>query len=235
MWFGLVVQTMVTALVLEVIVGSATYNAAYAYGTQISILAALATAFAVLGVDQNIYSSRAAQKATGAGWLIAAIVDLVWIIFFTSPPHSPVIRLASAFSSSRNKPNHEEFGKVEKIGRSTDAFPMSTVHGSQHRASAAPSQQGAQRKSGMPWSTYTPPQPRVSVPSEVRSTTHAGGGSEAQSISVRPDSGTAPPTATEAAHPTSQPTMDSEVPPKLRAEALFDCELSLHSVERITH
>ena len=67
LWFGFAIQTILTALVLLVILGSATYNAAYAYGTQISIFAALATAFAVQGVDQNIYSHRAAQQATGAG------------------------------------------------------------------------------------------------------------------------------------------------------------------------
>jgi len=228
LWFGFVIQTIVTALVLEVVIGSATYNAAYSYGTQISIFAALAAAFAVLGVDQNIYSPRAAQKATGAGWLIVAIIDVIWILFFTSPPHSPIVRLASSLSPSLKRSSSQEYGKVEKIGRSTDAFPLSPVHGSQHRASANPSQQEPQRKSGVPWGTYTPPQRATvtTMPSEARSTTHGGlrEPSEGHSVSARPDSGTAPPTAgTEA--PVVQPppqTVDIQRVAKWRAEAMFD-------------
>jgi len=111
-------------LITQVVIGSSAYNAAYAYGTQISILSALATVFAVIGVDQNIYSSAPAQQATGAGWLIAAIVDLLWIIFFTSPPQSPVVRLANAITHVEPKPQNH----VEKIQRSTDAFVVSPLH-----------------------------------------------------------------------------------------------------------
>lgn len=112
-----------TVLVCLVILESSTYNAAYAYGTQISIFAAIATVFAVLGVDQNIYSSRSAQQATGAGWLLVAIVDLLWIFFFTSPPQSPVFHLAALAGRRGQGQQHG----VQKIGRSTDAFPMSPV------------------------------------------------------------------------------------------------------------
>ena len=125
------VQTILTLVVFGVIIGSTTYDAAYAYGMQVAILSSLACVFAVMGVDRTIYVRRAALRATGAGWLLLAIVDLLWVIYFTSPPQSPVARLVSAFVNTQGPKREEEetYGKVEKIGRSTDAFPMSTVHG----------------------------------------------------------------------------------------------------------
>lgn len=169
LWFGFVIQTISTALVLLVILESATYNAAYAYGTQISIFAALATAFAVLGVDQNIYSHAPAQQATAAGWLILAIVDLTWIIFFTSPPHSPIFSVADSLVTTRARREEARQNKVEKIERSTDAFALSPVHGGvgSHRGNfrasrgsgppRLPDQQNP-RVTGGDWALYTPPQ-----------------------------------------------------------------------------
>ncbi|KAH9480857.1 High osmolarity signaling protein SHO1 [Psilocybe cubensis] len=126
LWFAIVLQTAILLLLIQVLSNASIYNAAYAYGTQISILAALATAFAVLGVDQNIYSSQAAQQATGAGWLITAIVDLLLIIFFTSPPQSPILRVAKGvYNRDRDAPRTPSGptqNVVEKISRSTDAF-----------------------------------------------------------------------------------------------------------------
>ena len=193
-----------TALILLVILESSTYNAAYAYGTQISIFAALAAAFAAWGVDQNIYSHFAAQQATGAGWLILAIIDLLWIVFFTSPPQSPVFSIVDSLAASRARPRPN---KVEKIERSTDAFAsrrqesrqnsgdafaLSHLHGGgggstrgDVRASRGsgpprlPDQQNP-RVTGGDWALYTPPQKSggrgtiTSITSEPKSATASG-------------------------------------------------------------
>ncbi|CAA7270693.1 unnamed protein product [Cyclocybe aegerita] len=207
LWFGIIIQTLVTALVVRVIVGSPTYNAAYAYGTQISVFAALATVFAVMGVDRNIYFSRSAEKATGAGWLIIAIVDLLWILYFTSPPQSPVTQLVAAIPVGRR--TDEPYNKVEKIGRSTDAFPMSPIHQQQPRSGN--------------WSTQEPAGGAgvratvTSAASENRSTGAGGSQARGEGSEDRPDSGTA---AAEEA-PT-QPQEPPEEVAKWRAEALFD-------------
>lgn len=71
----------------------------FAYAVQISVFAGLVTVFAVLGVDQFIYGPSAIDKSIGAGWLITAVVDLLWIVYFTSPPDSHLIRLPSTFAS----------------------------------------------------------------------------------------------------------------------------------------
>ena len=104
-----------------------------AYGVQISIFAALVTVFAVLGVDENIYFPLGVQKAIGVGWLITAIINLLWIIYFTSPPDSHFMRLASNFRPSRPFSRHSSSYKprsVEKILKSQDAFVMSPPNGS---------------------------------------------------------------------------------------------------------
>ncbi|KAF9565113.1 hypothetical protein CPC08DRAFT_815637 [Agrocybe pediades] len=124
LWFAIILHLILLVLVALVLMGSPEYDTVYAYGTQISVLSALATAFAVIGVDQNIYAPRSSQQATGAGYLIAAIVDLLWIFYFTSPPQSPIMRLAG--SSSRAEPGPQNH--VEKIQRSTDAFPISPAN-----------------------------------------------------------------------------------------------------------
>jgi len=185
LWFGFVIQTILTALVLLVILESSTYNAAYAYGTQISIFAALAAGFAAWGVDLNIYSPLAAQQATGAGWLILAIIDLLWIVFFTSPPQSPVFSIVDSVAASRARRQEARQNKVEKIQLSTDAFTsrrqesrqnsgdafaLSHLHGGGGEATTGdirashgsgpprlPDQQNP-RVTGGDWALYTPPQ-----------------------------------------------------------------------------
>lgn len=233
-----------SVVVFEVIIGSATYNATYAYGTQISILAALAAGFAVIGVDRTIYSPQSSLKATGAGWLIVAIVDVFWILYFTSPPQSPLARLASLSgprAGGAHHPKEETYGKVEKIGRSTDAFLMSPMNMPQppERHSGVPTSQhegragvgaGRQQWSGN-YTTGTGPRATTTVPSDgARSTTHTAGGvgplgSEPAMSDRR--SGTTAPLETEGA-----PTMvtEAESVVKWRAEALFNCRLLLYNV-----
>jgi SHO1 osmosensor len=139
----------------------------------------------VWGVDQNIYSHLGPQQATGAGWLILAIIDLLWIVFFTSPPHSPVFTIVDSLSASRARRQEARQNKVEKIERSADAFTtrrqesrqnsgdafaLSHLHGGgggstrgDVRASRGsgpprlPDQQNP-RVTGGDWALYTPPQ-----------------------------------------------------------------------------
>ncbi|KAF9525869.1 hypothetical protein CPB83DRAFT_858765 [Crepidotus variabilis] len=237
-WFGFVIQTILSVVVFEVIMGSASYNASYAYGTQISILAALAAAFAVVGVDRTIYSPVSSLKATGAGWLIVAIIDVLWILYFTSPPQSPIARLATSMSGPRGGGAHhpkEEYGKVQKIGRSTDAFPMSAINQQHHERvpSGVPTSQHEGRAgvgAGQQQWNYTPGTTNqrttvTTMPSEgARSTTHTAGGGIAAigsdgGMSDGRQSGTTAPPETEGA-----PTMitEAESVVKWRAEALFD-------------
>lgn len=135
MWFGFLVQTFVNFRVFGVLVGLVT---GYEYGMQISILGSLATGFAVLGVDRNIYSGASAQQATGAGWLIVAIVDLLWIVYFTSPQDSSLVQFVHSPRGPLPARN-----RVTKIGRSTDAFAMGVRPGSEAPSGSVRPSQGA--------------------------------------------------------------------------------------------
>lgn len=53
------------------------------YQLQLAVFTAVALVFAVQGVN-NIFVDDGAPQAAGAGWLILAIVDIVWLLFLTS-------------------------------------------------------------------------------------------------------------------------------------------------------
>ncbi|PPR06032.1 hypothetical protein CVT24_004702 [Panaeolus cyanescens] len=135
LWFPLILQLILIALIVEVIIGSASYNAAYAYGTQISIFASLITAISVLGIDRNLHPPTSpSQSAVAASWLIATIINILWIAYFTSPPNSPFIILGAKIQNARLSQKTQHMiargeivrpPPVERIEKSTDAFPTS--------------------------------------------------------------------------------------------------------------
>ncbi|KAF8899123.1 hypothetical protein BD779DRAFT_1487124 [Infundibulicybe gibba] len=55
---------------------------------QISVFGAIAIVFSVLGVNQGIFTNRASLQAMSAGWLILAIVNILWVLYFTSEEDS---------------------------------------------------------------------------------------------------------------------------------------------------
>ncbi|WVQ83498.1 hypothetical protein IAT38_005639 [Cryptococcus sp. DSM 104549] len=62
---------------------------------QISILLAIATALSVAGV-QPIFQSPGAFIATGVGWLLLTMVNLVWILYLTSEEDTYLYNLFNA-------------------------------------------------------------------------------------------------------------------------------------------
>lgn len=50
----------------------------------------MATVLAAIGVNSNIYAPQPSQKATAAGWLVTAIVDILWVIYLSSEETSPI-------------------------------------------------------------------------------------------------------------------------------------------------
>jgi len=213
-----VIQTILSVVVLEFITGSGAYDV-YAYATQIALLSSLACVFAVIGVDSTIYQHQPALRATGAGCLILAIVDLLWVIYFTSPPQSPVARLfmlAEGRNPTKDEP--EAYGKVEKIGRSTDAFAMSPIHG----GSAQHVMSGGATMVQPDGTTHSRPNAAKmwSTESGARRTVTSGasvGGGAANSATPASDVASERP---ESALP--EPQSDPE--PQVKAEALFDCK-----------
>ncbi|KAF5377950.1 hypothetical protein D9615_006765 [Tricholomella constricta] len=93
LWFAIVVQTF---LILGIIYGLISSTLPFYHAT-FSTFSSIVVVFAVIGIDRNVFSpSLPAQKALSAGWFIAAIVDILWVLYFTAEATSP---LGRAFSS----------------------------------------------------------------------------------------------------------------------------------------
>jgi SHO1 osmosensor len=58
------------------------------YRFQIVAFGSVAIVFAVIGVNQSIFTGISSLDAIAAGWLILAMVDILWVLYFTSEEDS---------------------------------------------------------------------------------------------------------------------------------------------------
>jgi SHO1 osmosensor len=63
---------------------------------QLSTFLAIAVVFSVIGVNQSIFSNRSALDAIAAGWLILAVVNILWTLYFTSEEDSLMLHVFNA-------------------------------------------------------------------------------------------------------------------------------------------
>jgi len=126
MWFAVFLQLFVILGVLYTIAS----DTGPQHRLQISVFGAVAMVFAVIGVDRNIYSPERAQKIMAAGWLILAMVDVLWVLFFTADEASLVYRLVDSLGSMT--PRLGSASRVE-VGapRYALGYPPSSGNGSQ--------------------------------------------------------------------------------------------------------
>ncbi|KAG9314156.1 hypothetical protein JVU11DRAFT_4942 [Chiua virens] len=94
-WFAIFLQLF---LILGVIHTLATDSIAM-HRFQISTFGAVAIVFAVLNVNESIFSNHPAYDAMAAGWLILAIVDILWVLYFTSEEDSLALHLFNALGT----------------------------------------------------------------------------------------------------------------------------------------
>ncbi|KIJ65069.1 hypothetical protein HYDPIDRAFT_110965 [Hydnomerulius pinastri MD-312] len=94
-WFAIFLQLF---LILGVVHTLASDSIAM-HRFQISIFGAIAIVFAVLSVNESIFTGRAALDAMAAGWLILAIVDILWVLYFTSEEDSLVLHLFNSMGT----------------------------------------------------------------------------------------------------------------------------------------
>ncbi|GAA5976265.1 hypothetical protein JCM10908_005435 [Rhodotorula pacifica] len=79
-WFGIFLQGFLNVGVFATL---ATDNVG-ANRFQLSVFLAVALVIATVGVNLGIFQTASYQLALGAGWLIIAVVDILWILYFTS-------------------------------------------------------------------------------------------------------------------------------------------------------
>lgn len=95
LWFGIFLQLF---LILGILHTLATDSIAM-HRFQISVFGAIAIVFAVNGVNMGIYTSSASLDAMAAGWLILAIVDIIWTLYFTSEEDSLTLHVFNSLGT----------------------------------------------------------------------------------------------------------------------------------------
>ncbi|KAH9964147.1 hypothetical protein BC827DRAFT_1128281 [Russula dissimulans] len=84
LWFAIWVQLF---LILGVVYTLASDSIAM-HRFQIVAFGSVAIVFAVIGVNQSIFTQIGSLDAIAAGWLILAMVDILWVLYFTSEEDS---------------------------------------------------------------------------------------------------------------------------------------------------
>ncbi|KDN42979.1 hypothetical protein K437DRAFT_287324 [Tilletiaria anomala UBC 951] len=101
-WFGIFAQLFLTIGVILTIITDAIPVARL----QLSAWTAVALVFAVLGADQGVYGAAGTTmdgpyRAMGAGYILCAAVDIIWLFFFTSEEESTFYSIASRFGNGQ--------------------------------------------------------------------------------------------------------------------------------------
>jgi SHO1 osmosensor len=83
---------------------------------QISVFGAVAIVFAVTGVNQGIFSGVASLDAMAAGWLILAIVDILWVLYFTSEEDSLTLHIFNSMGTGGLTPPRRRRTRTQASG-----------------------------------------------------------------------------------------------------------------------
>lgn len=95
LWFGIFLQLFLILGVVHTLASDSIAMNRF----QISVFGAIAIVFAVEGVNEGIFSGSAALDAMAAGWLLLAIVDILWVIYFTSEEDSLSLHLFNSMGT----------------------------------------------------------------------------------------------------------------------------------------
>ena len=95
LWFAIFLQLF---LILGVLYTLATDSIAM-HRFQISVFGAIAIVFAVDGVNQGLFTDAASLNAMGVGWLLLAIVDILWVLYFTSEEDSLALHIFNSLGN----------------------------------------------------------------------------------------------------------------------------------------
>ena len=66
---------------------------------QISVFGAIAIVFAVDGANNGLFASVGSLQAMGAGWLVLSMVDILWVLYFTSEDDSLALHIFNSFGT----------------------------------------------------------------------------------------------------------------------------------------
>lgn len=97
LWFAIILELFLIVRILFVLATDAVASSAF----QLSAFLAVALVFSVRGIDIGIYSSSGSENAVAAGYFILTIVNIIWLLYFTSEEDTVVYRLLSSVGNGR--------------------------------------------------------------------------------------------------------------------------------------
>ncbi|GAA5821346.1 hypothetical protein JCM11251_004581 [Rhodosporidiobolus azoricus] len=123
-WFGIFLQLFLN---VGVFITLAT-DGVGANKFQLSVFLAVALVMAVIGVNSGIFNDTSFQLAIGAGWLILAVIDILWILYFTSSDEAWFVSVfdmgSSIHFSSRSSVNGTISRRLGPGGRNGSSLGM---------------------------------------------------------------------------------------------------------------
>ncbi|KAF8921871.1 hypothetical protein CPB85DRAFT_1209804 [Mucidula mucida] len=120
-WFGIFLQLF---LILGVLYTLASDSIAM-HRLQICVFGAVAIVYAVEGVQKGIYSTDGALNAMSAGWLILSLVDILWVLYFTSEDDSLTLHLFNSMGTGGLTPP----SRRRRTRTANSVHNMSTANG----------------------------------------------------------------------------------------------------------
>ncbi|KAI0727860.1 hypothetical protein C8Q72DRAFT_429439 [Fomitopsis betulina] len=123
LWFAIFLQLFLILGVLHTLAS----DSIAMHRFQISTFGAVAIVFAVIGVNQGIFSGSASLDAMAAGWLILAIVDILWVLYFTSEEDSLMLHIFNSMGTGGLTPP----SRRRRATRTTSMHTMGAGNGYQ--------------------------------------------------------------------------------------------------------
>ncbi|KAJ6544676.1 hypothetical protein DFH09DRAFT_1321876 [Mycena vulgaris] len=120
MWFAVFLQLFLNLGVLLVLAHGP--GSVAAFRLQLSFFATMAAVFAVFGVDMSIFTNEPSRAAMGAGWLVLAIVDILWILCFSAEPGTPLARLVESMVVTRRRDTDHHESSSRSVGPGDTSF-----------------------------------------------------------------------------------------------------------------
>ncbi|GAA98603.1 uncharacterized protein L969DRAFT_95167 [Mixia osmundae IAM 14324] len=93
---------------------------------QISAFLAITIVIAASGINTGIYGPTSALEAVGVGWLLIIIVDILWLLYFTSSEDGQFFRLFGDPNTLQHRRSVSRLSKSRDMHRSPVPTPATT-------------------------------------------------------------------------------------------------------------
>lgn len=104
LWFAAALQIIIIITLLLTLLS----NSLSTHRHQLSTFTIITIVLAAIGVNNNLYGSATSQKITAAAWLASAVIDGLWVLFFTMERESPLVKVFEALGACSDNNGQDE-------------------------------------------------------------------------------------------------------------------------------